>query len=362
MQPEPAEDIGPASGVWRRRLGLLGKIGVSAGALWILARQVDVGDFLEVLRGANPFSVAAVLAIYLIGQALTAYRWFFIAGKVGFGHGLGEITRYYFIGMFFNLFGPSTLGGDVVRSLYLCERDGRRMIAFNTVLFDRLSGLAMLVVLALLAMVFFGSFDLPFVIVSLTALAGIGMIVGWWLIPVATRLLCKPEGRVRQLVERDLGPFWRDRKLLLRAAWVSLSFHVLQVLSLILLGFAIGLDLDWRYYFVFHPLVTILSAAPVSLAGLGIREMGYVWFLERQEVGHDAALAFGLLWFGVLLAASLTGGLVYLASGSSMPRLRRKTPGGSAPSPAQHPEPGAESLTESLAEAGSPLPEAEGGA
>ena len=33
------------------------------------------------------------------------------------------------------------------------------------------------------------------------------------------------------------------------------------------------MDVDWRYYFVFHPLVTILAAVPISLGGLGIRAL-----------------------------------------------------------------------------------------
>ena len=97
---------------------------------------------------------------------------------------------------------------------------------------------------------------------------------------------------------------------------------MVQASSLILLGHALSMQVDWRYYFIFHPLVSVLSAIPLSVAGLGIREAGYVWFLQRQGVGGDAAAAFGILWFAVLLASSLTGGLVYLWSGAAVPTLR----------------------------------------
>ncbi len=303
--------------------GHLVKAGVSAAALWILASHVDLGRMLEVLRRADLVMVSAVVLLYLVGQLLTAYRWRVIATRVGFDHSMTEIARYYFIGMFFNLFGPSTLGGDVVRSLYLGQRDKRRTVAFNTVIFDRLSGLATLVAVAVIAMAVFGRFDLPLPLVWLTCLAGAGIIVGWWVIPPVVRMVLDEGSRLRRLVEVELDPFWRDRALLWRAAWVSISFHVLQVVALILLGASISMDLAWQYYFIFHPLVTILSALPISLAGLGIREMGYVWFLERQGIDNDVAVAFGLLWFVVLLVSSLFGGLVYLTSGSSLPPFFR---------------------------------------
>ncbi|MFT4571588.1 MAG: uncharacterized membrane protein YbhN (UPF0104 family) [Candidatus Binatia bacterium] len=293
-------------------------------AVWLVARQVDPAELAGVLAATEPLFVALVLALYLVGQGMTAYRWYFIAHSVGFAHHLTEMTRYYFIGMFFNLFGPSTLGGDVVRGLYLGERDGRRLIALNTVLFDRLSGLAMLVAVAMLALAAFGRFDLPWSVVAITFAVGIGMAIGWFVIPPVVRRFLPPSSRIRVLIEKDLDSFWRDRGLLFRAAWVSAGFHVLQVLALIVLGAAVGMDVDWRYYFIFHPLVTILSALPISLAGLGIREMGYLWFLERQGVDHATAVAFGLGWFVVLTASSLFGGLVYWVSGSGLPPVRSK--------------------------------------
>ncbi|MFQ5477150.1 MAG: YbhN family protein [Candidatus Binatia bacterium] len=307
---------------WRGWSGVL-KISVSVLAGWLLWIQVeDPAELLEALLRVEPAIVGFAVLLYLVGQVLTAYRWQVIAAKVGFSSSFSEITRFYFIGMFFNLFGPSTLGGDVVRSLYLGRTDGRRAVALNTVIFDRLSGLGMLVVVAVVAMLFFGSFNLPAWVVYLSWSLGILMVAGWWLVPAVTRFTLADGNRVRTLVEEELAPFWYDAALLFKAAWVSVGFHVLQILTLVLLGSALGLELPWQYYFVFHPLVTIFSALPISVAGLGIREMGYLWFLARSQVPSELSVAFGLLWLTVLLASSAAGGLVFLWDDSGLPSLR----------------------------------------
>ena len=293
---------------------------------------------LRVLSAADRTDVLTVIGLYLVGQALTAWRWRMIAARVGFTEPMTDFLRYYFVGMFFNLFGPSTLGGDVVRALFLGASAGRRTVALHTVIFDRLSGLVMLVFVALAALVVFGRFGLPWPVIAVVTLAGGAMMVGWFLVPPLARRFFAPGGRVNRLVERDLKPFWHDVPLLVRTAGVSVGFHVLQTASLILLGDAVSMHVDWRYYFVFHPLVTVLSALPVSVAGLGIREAGYVWFLRRQHVPGDTAIAFGILWFAVLLASSLVGGLVYLWSGAAVPTLRAHR-GGPAPQPAGDGEP-----------------------
>lgn len=304
---------------WNRFL----RYAVSGLAVWLLARQVDGAALVEALAKVKVAGVVAAVVVYLVGQLMTAYRWRIISERVGFSESFSGICRYYFIGMFFNLFGPSTLGGDVVRSLYLGQTDGRRTVAFNTVVFDRLSGLAVLVLVAVTAMLAFGSYNLPPVLSVLTVVSGIGMLAGWWLIPPLARVFFEESNRIRQLVENDLGPFWHDRWLLWDMAWVSAVFHVVQVVAVIMLGESLGLGLPWPYYFLFHPMVTIFSALPISLAGLGIREIGYVYFLaDLSSVAREAALAFGILWLLVLLVASGVGGIVFLATGSSLPQLR----------------------------------------
>lgn len=310
-----------------RGWGQILKVGVSAVAVWLLVRQIDPAEFATVLGKARTGPVLIAITMYLAGQVASSYRWKIISNSVGFPYGLSTMTRYYFIGMFFNLFGPSTLGGDVVRALYLAQSDRRRAVAANTVLFDRASGLAMLVLVAVAAMACWGDFGLPMPLVWLTVLVGTGMIAGWWVLPFFVRSLFPPGNRIRRLVEEEIGPFWRDVGLLLRASAVSLCFHVLQVITLIILGKSLSLTVPWRYYFVFHPLVTVLSALPISLAGLGVREMGYLWFLERYRVPHELGVAFGLLWLVVLLVSSAVGGLVFLAGGAELPRVAARAEG-----------------------------------
>ncbi|HEY2772812.1 MAG TPA: lysylphosphatidylglycerol synthase transmembrane domain-containing protein [Candidatus Binatia bacterium] len=300
----------------------LAKVGVSAGALYLVVSRIDTAAMVRALSAADRTDVVVVILLYLVGQALTAWRWKLIASRVGFTEPMAEFQRYYFIGMFFNLFGPATLGGDVVRALYLGASAGRRAVALHTVIFDRLSGLVMLVFVAVAAIVLFGRFDLPWPMIWLVVASGTAMAVGWFLVPMLARRILPESGRLNRMIERDLEPFWKDRRLLVRTAGISACFHIMQASSLILLGNAVSMHVDWRYYFIFHPLVSVLSAVPVSVAGLGIREAGYVWFLQHVGVNGDTALVFSILWFIVLLASSLVGGVVFLASGAQVPTLR----------------------------------------
>jgi uncharacterized membrane protein YbhN (UPF0104 family) len=92
-----------------------------------------------------------------------------------------------------------------------------------------------------------------------------------------------------------------------------------------LLVYALNLPVPLWYLTLFIPLIHILSALPLSFAGLGVREGGYVAFLALVGVGRDQALAFGLLWSTLVLGSGLVGGLVLLFSSEVRLALAEKS-------------------------------------
>jgi uncharacterized membrane protein YbhN (UPF0104 family) len=306
-------------GSWQKLL----QLAVSALAVWLIARRVDLRESARVVASARIDYVLAAFVLYAIGQVMSAYRWRLIGVSVGLVESFPRYVRYYFIAMFFMFFGPSTLGGDLVRSLYLAEGSGSRARAFNSVVFDRLNGLVVLVAIGAGAFLLFPGYDLPPLLFYATVAFGSGLFLAWCLAPTLVRLVLPADHRIRRFVEHDLGPFWRDRAMLVAASAVSLVFHFLQIATQFIVGRALGLDVPFSYICVFHPLVSAFSSIPIALAGIGLRETGYLFFLQHIGIPQANAVAYGVLWLVVLVVNSLLGGVVFLASGARLPRLRR---------------------------------------
>src|SRR5205807_434613 len=125
--------------------------------------------------------------------------------------------------------------------------------------------------------------------------------------------------RIRRQVETELGPFWRDRVLLVRVAVASLAFHLTQVGVQYVLARAVGVALPFSYCLVYHPVISLMTALPLSVAGLGVREGGYLYFLTRIDVDDSIAVTLGLLWFALPGLAWLVGGALFVASGAALP-------------------------------------------
>jgi len=307
----------PPSG---RAVRWFARVAVSLAIVIYILVDVDLGDLAGALLHVRPWPVVVGLGLYLIGQGLSSYKWWLIGNSVGLVRSLLDYGRFYFIGMFFNLFGPSTVGGDVVRALYLGE--GRRPgLAVNSVIFDRASGLALLMALGAAALLLFPEYDLPWPLTATLVASGVVLVLGWWTCPRLVRLL--PAGnRFRHQVETELGPFWQDKRLLLEVALVSLLFHLTQVCAQYVLVRAAGIALPFSYCLIFHPVISVMTALPFSVGGFGVREGGYLYFLTRINVDDSIAVTVGLLWFLVSALAGLAGGVLFLVSGAELPRLR----------------------------------------
>jgi uncharacterized protein (TIRG00374 family) len=110
---------------YQATLILIAKIAVSAGLLAFFLSKIDFSHFWETLSGAELSYVGMALVAYLIGQVISAIRWTILSRPLGFNMGLSGMTVYYFIGMFFNLFAPGTVGGDLSKIYYL-TREGQK--------------------------------------------------------------------------------------------------------------------------------------------------------------------------------------------------------------------------------------------
>jgi hypothetical protein len=99
----------------------------------------------------------------------------------------------------------------------------------------------------------------------------------------------------------------------------SIVVQVGNVVLVWLIGVALGAEVPLAYYFVFVPMVSLLTLLPVSVNGMGVREGGVVLFLKQVGVDEPTALTLALLWFAVFAVVGLLGGVVYLCGAYPKP-------------------------------------------
>src|SRR5262249_38765977 len=131
-----------------RALGGLLRLAVSVGILAWLAWRTDWKQIADAFSRLRVEFWLGSAALVLLMQVLSGFRWQMLARPLGFRGTLWRFTGFYFIGMYFNLLLPTSVGGDVVRAWYLNAGGRRRLAAFLTVLVDRATGLLILLLVA----------------------------------------------------------------------------------------------------------------------------------------------------------------------------------------------------------------------
>jgi len=302
------------------------KIVVSLGLFGFLLYSTDTDALRKQLVAVRFDFLAAAFTGYLLSQVLSAYKWRVLARPLGFLQPFRPFVVYYFVGGYLNLFAPSTVVGDIGRGLLLAADGGNTGAALYSVVVDRVSGLVMLVWVSATGFLLFGPTILPTTLCYGVAAVAFAALLMWWALPYILQFQFANRPFIERIVEKLIVPYQENATTLGYACVISYVFHWFQLSLQVLLVYALNLPVPLWYLTLFIPLIHILSALPLSFAGLGVREGGYVAFLALVGVGKDQALAFGLLWSTLVLGSGLVGGLVLLFSSEVRLALAKKSP------------------------------------
>ena len=255
--------------------------------------------------------------IYWLIQTACAYRWKVLAEVQGLSAPFKKFVLYYYIGMFFNLFLPTSIGGDIGRSYLLSRGRTHLKQAVLSVLADRGVGFAAMTAIALAALSQSTVLAVPPVLSWALYFSG-GLLFLGFLIPFSARSLIEAKWPGLSPVMK----YWRSPGLLVYLFALSLVLQASVIGVHILVGKAVGLSISTGYYFVFTPLVVAISMIPVSLNGLGLREGAYIYFLRQAGVPIETGMAFGLSWFVIIFVSGLVGGIAWILSAERLTEIK----------------------------------------
>lgn len=235
---------------------------------------------------------------------------------------LARIICSYSGGLFFSLFLPSTIGGDVARSVDLGLHTKRHSVVMATVLLDRLSGFVGLVLIAI-TMLIFGHklIDEPAVYFTVCSLAA--LLTSFLLLIFNKKIYKKLNypgsqntgiiASIRRLHSEIY--FFRGRPLVLiynlvysiiiQAGACFVAYFILRGLSV---------NINMIYPLVLNPVIVTITTLPISIGGLGLRDASSIFFYTKVGVAKDAAFAQSLLIFSLAFIFGLIGGVIYVAT------------------------------------------------
>lgn len=283
-----------------RRAGLLLRLAVSAALIaWILSRT-PFSEVAAAFRSADPRWVLAALALVPFGCLASVRRWRLLIRAQGGDAALPFLVRSFLVGVFFNNFLPSTIGGDAIRAMDTARTGVGRAKAVAIVFVDRFVGLLALMLFAVLGVLVSGR--LTEKVPSLYAWVVGGAAV---LALIAVLLFVLP-----RIVESRFALRWPGSVLARAFGW-SLFLQTLVVLNAWFLARALHVPIPLASFFLIVPLALFVMMLPVSVNAIGVRENVWAFFFAAFGVSAATGVALAWLDYGLVLLQALAGGIVY---------------------------------------------------
>lgn len=306
------------------------RVGISIVLLYVVFRQVEVNDLISNIKSADRAGIIFAFCIFFLSNILCIFRWQMLLKGANINVPLSRIIISFSGGVFFSLFMPSTIGGDLVRSVDLSSYTKKPKSVVASVLLDRLSGYVGLVIVAV-----FAAFLGWRYIQDTTVLIALGIITGLLvaiLLAIFNRTLYLRINRSSRVSERknvhhtfllriketlkdlhhEMHIFRHQKKLVLINVGLSVLIQVAAPATFFIIGRALGIQIHGLYYFIFPPIISAITLLPISIGGLGLRDAMTVFFFAKAGVGKDLALTMSLLNFFFIVVVSVLGGLIYV--------------------------------------------------
>lgn len=121
-------------------------VGLIAILVWI--NRAALADTLSQWDQSKPEMLLLSAALFFFGLCFTFVRWWVLVRAQELPFRIRDAARLNFVSLFFSLFLPGAVGGDLVKAGFLAQEQQRRTVAIATILVDRLIGLYGLFVLA----------------------------------------------------------------------------------------------------------------------------------------------------------------------------------------------------------------------
>jgi uncharacterized protein (TIRG00374 family) len=282
-----------------------------------LIYRIGVTDLIDTLKNAY-------IPYLIIGMVLTpifilplAFKWYIILKRQGFDLSFLFVLKLYYMGAFYGFITPARVG-SLMRALYLKKKTKRGLVeCASSIVLERIMDLFVIFIFAFIGALIFikSNLNLTYVLVfSFIVFTGIifvfmrksrGMLV---LGLIYNYLLPKS---IKEKTENSLHIFYNSLPKLRRlipVLFLTMITWVLLYFQTYIFSWAFAINVPFHIFVAFAAIGTIIATIPISVSGLGTRELTLITLFSLYNIKPEAVVSMSLSSFFMIgLIESLIG-------------------------------------------------------
>jgi uncharacterized protein (TIRG00374 family) len=296
------------------------KLAVSAGFVaWIILRTnwSEVFFYIKQIKAWHIFAYAAAV---VAGNVISANKWKILSEYKNIKRPLRDFFKFYLAGAFINNFMPSFIGGDTFRAYQVGRPEKRYKESASTVVIDRVTGFVGFTVLVIIfSLLNFKKIIQNPILVSIDVLVLFSFFVDIFLIKARKfafweKLHAWLPKKASDFI-RELDHYNNNSKILVQATLWAMLFAAVGVgLANYILFWSLGVKVSVLDYLSVIFLISIISAVPISINNIGIKEWAYVTFFGFFGVSASIVVAIAIISRFLQMLISFLALPVYLES------------------------------------------------
>ncbi len=273
---------------WKKNLFLIVKMSLSVLAMTLISRKVNWHFFIAVVQKVDIRVLLVAFSMHNISQLLGAVRSRYYLKEIGIKLDHKSNSCLYYLGMFYNLFLPGGVGGDGYKVYFLKKYySGKTLSIIKALLFDRFNGLIGLLILAVMTLCVIKPSSLPWLTNTSTCIILLMMIsLFYW---------------VHQYMIKS------DWKTYSHTLILSVLIQCLQVFACIIIVWSLGEHTHLLTYTLIFLASSISMQLPLSMGGLGAREVTVVYCLNALHIDPTIGLAMAMIYFMIQSLSNCIG-------------------------------------------------------
>ncbi|GJQ21835.1 MAG: hypothetical protein HBSIN02_21900 [Bacteroidia bacterium] len=290
---------------------------LAAVLLALLLRFIEPARMAAAFAEADLFLICLAFALVVFNLGIQILKWRSLLRDSGYSFPLTKVTQSVLFGISIGTLTPGQIGEFGGRAVLL-QTDPQRIVGLTII--DKLQVLCVMTLGGIAALAVLFSFD---TLLSLAALAGALAVLAVLLRPgTATDW-------IHRRLFRDIKSTWiqefflaartlRGGKVILTTTLLTLAFYAVLWIQVHVLLNAFHPVSALDSFLGFAATMFVKSFLPFTIADLGIREAGLVYFLSLRAVPEPVALNASLLLFAINILLPSIVGLLFIPESISM--------------------------------------------
>jgi len=273
----------------KKIISLVVKILFTTIALYVVFSKISIDDIKNIITTSNIFYLLLAFVFFNLSKILSSVRLNYYFHHIKVDISQLYALKLYYIGMFYNLFLPGGISGDGYK-IYLLKKQNEHISIkdfFSATLLDRISGLVPLLFFAAILFIFSSYYGLYKIVDYLVIF---GAIIVFPSLYIFTKYLFK-----------------KYLPLFSKTTILGTIVQFLQLLSAVSIVYALGNQQYLVEFLVLFLISSVVAVLPISIGGIGIREITFLYGLSLIGVPTTYGVAFALIFFLITALSSFVG-------------------------------------------------------